>query len=302
MDQAMQPEVTTTTEPALKGIKVLDLTQFEAGPSCTEALAWLGADVVKVEEPNRGEPGRWGMTDRSDADSHYFIYYNLNKRSVTCNLKSEEGKALLRRMIEKAGIPVQVVTGGGTGTWDWTRTFDGMTEVQPGSFVLMDCAYHAVRPEFGCSLSVLCTVISRRPGQYVLDAGSKAISKDFGDPQIKGARRRRMRELARRRLSSDVKKADVVLVNPTHVAVALRYDSDAGGAPRVLAKGKGELADKIREMARKAGVPILSRPPLARLIYKLVPAGAEIPAALYKAVAEVLAYIYALRARRGGRS
>ena len=86
---------------------MLDLTQFEAGPSCTEALAWLGADVVKVEEPNRGEPGRWGMSDRPDADSHYFIYYNLNKRSVTCNLKSEEGKALLRRMIAKADVLIE---------------------------------------------------------------------------------------------------------------------------------------------------------------------------------------------------
>ena len=106
-DQVRQPEIATATQPALKGIKVLDLTQFEAGPSCTEALAWLGADVVKVEEPSRGEPGRWGMTDRQDADSHYFIYYNLNKRSVTCNLKSEEGKALLRRMIAKADVVIE---------------------------------------------------------------------------------------------------------------------------------------------------------------------------------------------------
>ncbi len=106
-EHVKQPETATATPPALKGIKVLDLTQFEAGPSCTEALAWFGADVVKVEEPNRGEPGRWGMTDRPDADSTYFIYYNLNKRSVTCNLKSDAGKALLTRMIGKADVLIE---------------------------------------------------------------------------------------------------------------------------------------------------------------------------------------------------
>ena len=106
-DQVMQPGIATATQPALKGIKVLDFTQFEAGPSCTEVLAWLGADVVKVEEPQRGEPGRWGMTDRPDADSTYFVYYNLNKRSVTANLKSEEGKALIRRMIAKADVVIE---------------------------------------------------------------------------------------------------------------------------------------------------------------------------------------------------
>ncbi len=106
-ERVVQPEIVTGIQPALKGVRVLDLTQFEAGPSCTEALAWLGADVVKVEEPHRGEPGRWGTTDRADADSHYFIYYNLNKRSVTCNLKSDGGKALLRRMIGEADVLIE---------------------------------------------------------------------------------------------------------------------------------------------------------------------------------------------------
>src|SRR6202008_4405296 len=84
-----------------------------------------------------------------------------------------------------AGIPVEVVTGAGTGTWEFVSSYDGVTEIQPGSFILMDCAYHMVRPEFGCALSILSTVLSRRPGWYVLDAGSKAISKDFGMPVIK---------------------------------------------------------------------------------------------------------------------
>src|SRR5262245_32214 len=106
-EQAARREAHCGAGPALEGVKVRDPPQCEAGASCTEALAWLGADVVKVEEPNRGEPGRWGFSDRPDADSHYFIYYNLNKRSITCNLKSEEGKALLRRMIAKADVVVE---------------------------------------------------------------------------------------------------------------------------------------------------------------------------------------------------
>src|ERR1700746_101926 len=106
-EQVVQPEIATGVQPALKGIKVLALTQFEAGPSCTGALACLGAGVVKVEEPHRGEPGRWGLSDRPDADSTYFIYYNLNKRSVTCNLKRDAGKGLLTRMIGKPDVLVE---------------------------------------------------------------------------------------------------------------------------------------------------------------------------------------------------
>jgi len=91
---------------------------------------------------------------------------------------------------------VAVVTGAGTGTWEFVAGQDGVTEIQPGSFVLMDCAYHAVRPEFGCALSILATVLSVRPRWYVLDAGSKAISRDFGTPLIKGRPEEKVVKLA----------------------------------------------------------------------------------------------------------
>ena len=91
----------------LSGLTVVDLTQFEAGPSCTEALAWHGADVIKVEEPRRGDPGRFAISERPDMDSLYFILLNANKRSVTCNLKSDAGRSLLRRLIEHADVMVE---------------------------------------------------------------------------------------------------------------------------------------------------------------------------------------------------
>jgi flagellar biosynthesis protein FlhB len=120
-----------------------------------------------------------------------------------------------------------------------------------------------------------------------------------GDPHQKGKRKRRAREIAGRRMVTAVQAADVVVVNPTHYAVALTYQADADGAPKVVAKGADEVAARIREIARQAGVPILSRPPLARALYK-VPEGREVPAPLFKAVAEVLAYVYRLRRRVTG--
>lgn len=118
-----------------------------------------------------------------------------------------------------------------------------------------------------------------------------------GDPLIKGKRKQRMRELAKRRMAKAVAKADVVVVNPTHYSVALRYDENKDRAPVVVAKGVDEQAVKIREIARANGVPVMSRPPLARALHKHVKEGAPIPANLFKAVAEVLAYVY--RIKRG---
>jgi flagellar biosynthetic protein FlhB len=121
-----------------------------------------------------------------------------------------------------------------------------------------------------------------------------------GDPMVRRRRRQRMREISRRRLVSAVKGADVVVVNPTEYAVALRYKAGEDRAPKVVAKGRGVVAERIRELARQNGIPILAQPPLARLLHKVVPEGREIPSNVYHAVAEVLAYVFRLRNRRMG--
>lgn len=122
-----------------------------------------------------------------------------------------------------------------------------------------------------------------------------------GDPQIKSKIRARQREAARRRMMAAVPKADVVVTNPTHFAVALAYNADRMRAPRVVAKGTDEVAARIRAIAQENGVPLLEAPPLARALYAHAEIEAEIPAALYNAVALVLAWVYQLRAALPGR-
>ncbi len=122
-----------------------------------------------------------------------------------------------------------------------------------------------------------------------------------GDPNIKRRRREVQLQMALHRIRKMVPKADVVVTNPTEFAVAIQYDSQTMAAPRVTAKGADYLAAKIRELAIAHGVPIVEKPPLARALYKTVEVGREIPVQFYKAVAEVLAYVYELAGRRGRR-
>lgn len=128
-----------------------------------------------------------------------------------------------------------------------------------------------------------------------LEEVKREMRESDGDPHLKAHIRSQQREAARRRMMAEVPKADVVVTNPTHFAVALAYQDGKSGAPRVVAKGRGEVALRIRALAQEHKVALLEAPPLARALYVSTELGEEIPANLYNAVARVLAYVYQLR-------
>ncbi len=126
------------------------------------------------------------------------------------------------------------------------------------------------------------------------DELKKENKESDGDPHLKARIRSIQREMAKKRMMSSIPSADVIITNPTHYAVAIKYERDKRSAPLVVAKGVDEVAARIREIGGKSEVPIIESPPLARSLYKNVEVGREIPDGLYKAVAKVLAYVYAL--------
>ncbi len=127
----------------------------------------------------------------------------------------------------------------------------------------------------------------------------KEIKDEFkqmeGDPLIKSRIKRMQMELSRRRMMEDVKKADVIITNPTHYAIAIKYDESKMDAPKVIAKGMNKIAEKIKEIAKEAGIVIVENPPVARLLYKKSKIGETIPEDMYHAIAEILAYVYKLK-------
>jgi flagellar biosynthetic protein FlhB len=114
---------------------------------------------------------------------------------------------------------------------------------------------------------------------------------------VKSRIRRIQREAARKRMMANIPKADVVITNPTHLAVAIRYDPEKMYAPTVVAKGAGFVAERIREIAAAHRVPVIENKPVAQLLYKTVDVDQAIPEDLYRAVAEILAYVYGLKER-----
>jgi D-serine deaminase-like pyridoxal phosphate-dependent protein len=183
-------------------------------------------------------------------DGHLQLIADVNERRTKC-LQGLEQLVGTRRLIEKAGIPVAIVTGAGTGTWEFVAGFPGVTEIQPGSFVLMDSIYHTVRPEFGCSLSILSTVLSVRPKWYNLDAGSKAISKDFGSPIIKGKPEEKATRLSEEHTKVEcdpvpVRVGDRREVIPAHCCATMNLHRQCVG----VRKGKVEAVWPIEASGR----------------------------------------------------
>ncbi len=171
-----------------------------------------------------------------------------------------------------------------------------------GKVALRLCVYSCLAM---VALSVLDYAFQRWQHEKDLRMTKQEIKEEFkqseGDPKIKARIRSIQREMARRRMMDKVPEASVVITNPTHLAVALKFDADSMAAPKVVAKGAGHLAERIKDIAAAHHVPVVEQKPLARTLFKAVEIDAFIPAELYQAVAEVLAYVYRLR-EIGGRA
>jgi flagellar biosynthetic protein FlhB len=172
------------------------------------------------------------------------------------------------------------------------------------SFLLISNSVFSVVQMIGMTLLILAVTdyfYQRWEFEKNIRMTKQEIKEEFkqteGDPLIRSRIRQKQREIASRRMMQAVPTADVVITNPTHYAVALLYQADKMAAPEVVAKGAGLIALKIRETAEEHGVPTVENPPLARSLYKSVEIGQQIPAELYPAVAEVLAFVYRLKNR-----
>lgn len=153
-----------------------------------------------------------------------------------------------------------------------------------------------------CGILILIAAIDFLYTRYEMEEKMKMtkqeVKEEFkemeGDPYIKSQIRRIQQEMARKRMMAEVPEADVVITNPTHLAVAIKYDTASMDAPVIVAKGADHVAKRIRELARENDVPLVENPPVARLLHK-IDLGAAIPEELFKAVAEILAYVYSLK-------
>ena len=176
---------------------------------------------------------------------------------------------------------------------------DLLTSTSQIADIIFDLAFRIIGVFFVMAIADYC--YQKWQHTQDLKMSKQEVKEEFkqmeGDPQIKGKIRSKQRQMAMARMMQEVPKADVIITNPTHFAVAMKYESGMA-APIVIAKGQDYVAQKIKEVARENRVPIVENKPLARALYASVEIGEAIPQSLYKSVAEVLAYVYRLKRKR----
>lgn len=152
------------------------------------------------------------------------------------------------------------------------------------------------------ALAIIDYIFQRREYKKNLKMSKQDIKDEYkemeGNPQMKAARQQRQKQIAMGRMMTDIPTSTVVITNPTHIAVVLRYDAEKDQAPMVTAKGADYIAEKIKEIAKKNNIPIMENKPLARAMYKKVEIGEPVPIDLYKAIAEILAIVYQMKEKR----
>lgn len=238
------------------------------------------------------------------------IKFDLKRMSLFAGLKrmfSSQALAELLKAILKATL-----VGWVTGLFLWHNWPDMMRLIAAPPVAALGDALHLV---IFCGLAVVLGLLPMvgfdvfyQITSHIkkLRMSKQDIRDEFkdqeGDPHVKGRIRQQQRAMARRRMMADVPKADVIVTNPTHYAVALQYNESKMSAPKVLAKGAGAVALRIRELGAEHRIPLLEAPPLARALFRHSDVGQHIPATLYAAVAEVLAWVYQLKRwkREGG--
>lgn len=240
--------------------------------------------------------------------------FNFSPKALVPKLDRMDPIKGLQRLFSWTGVVELVkavvkasVVGGVAAAVIWSERYDLMALLAQPAEVALASAGHLLSYSFLAMVSAMLLIVAIDvPFQlwhyhHKLKMSRDELKKEGkemeGDPQVKGRIRMLQREAARRRMMAAVPQADVIVTNPTHFAVALAYTSGMG-APRVLAKGAGEVARRIREIGAEHGVPLLEAPPLARALHRHVEIDQEIPGTLYAAVAEALAWVYQLSSWR----
>ncbi len=219
----------------------------------------------------------------------------------------------LRGFVEFLKLAVLAIVLGLIGAWFASATLPEFASLSLGSLhSSLGSASSLVVGGFSLLILVLLAIATfdvpfqwfrhRADLRMTREEARKESRESEGDPMLRGQIRAKQREASRRRMLAAVPSADIVVVNPTHYAVAIRYDESAMDAPRVVAKGVDILAARIQAIARESGVPVLEAPPLARALYAHVEIDREVPRELYAAIAQVLAYVYQLKRWVPGRT